>query len=68
MSTATLQKNYKKLENRLENLEEVIGELFGGELKDAKVKKLAKISRRLDGGGGQRFSSHKAFRRYLKSL
>lgn len=68
MSTATLQKNYKRLENRLENLEQVIKEFFGGELKGAKLRKLEKISKRLDGGYGHRFSSYKAFQRHLKAL
>jgi len=68
MSTTTLQKNYKKLENRLEGLEQIIRKFFEGELKEVKIKKLEKISQRLDEGKGQRFSSYREFQRYLKSL
>ncbi len=68
MSAVILQKNYKKLENRLESLEQIIKEFFAGELQEAKIKKLDKISRQLDEGGGRRFASHREFQRYLKSL
>ena len=68
MSITTIQKNYKKLENRMETLEQVIKEFFSGELKEEKIKKLEKISKQLDRGSGRRFSSHHDFQQYLKSL
>ena len=38
------------------------------ELKEIKVKKLEKISEKLDKGSGKKISSHLEFQRYLKSL
>ncbi|OGY64368.1 MAG: hypothetical protein A3E64_01925 [Candidatus Harrisonbacteria bacterium RIFCSPHIGHO2_12_FULL_48_16] len=68
MSTAILQKNYKRLENRLETLEQIIGELFVAGLKEGKVKMLEKVSKELDKGRGKRFFSYRKFQQYLKSL
>ena len=68
MTTITLEKSYKKLQNRLAVLERVVKEFLSDELKSEKVKSFEKISKRLDSGAGKRFSSYRAFRGYLKSL
>ena len=68
MTTVTLEKGYKKLASRLKNLEQVVLEFFGGELKESKLKKLELISKKIDGGSGKHFVSHREFKNYLKSL
>lgn len=68
MTTVTLEKNYKKLENRLENLEKLIKVIIENELVQKELSKLGKISHKLDEGTGKRFYSRQEFLRYLKSL
>lgn len=68
MTTVTLEKNYKNIEIRLENLEKLIKAFFQDELKQQKLSKLERISKRLDQGAGKRFFSQREFLRYLKSL
>ena len=68
MSITTLQKNYKKLENRLGMIERLIREFFGGELKDEELKKLESISKKMDKGQGRRIASRGEFQQYLESL
>ncbi len=68
MATATIEKNYKKLENRLEHLEKLVRVMVQNEIKTEKILEWERISRELDAGGGKRFSSYRAFEKYLKSL
>ena len=68
MSTTILEKNYKKLENRLGNLEKFVKFKFEDELTSKEVLKLMKISEKLDKGAGRRFHGGREFFRYLKSL
>ena len=68
MTTVTLEKNYKKLKNRLETLEKLVKVLVRSEIKAEKILQWEKTSRKLDAGGGKKFSSYQAFEKYLKSL
>lgn len=68
MTTATIQKNYKRLENRLENLERIVERLATDELTAQEITKLEKVSGALDRGAGKRFYSRQELLRYLKSL
>jgi len=68
MGITTLQKNYKKLEHKIETIEQMVRTFFAGELKEEKVKQLEKLSQQLDAGQGKRFTSHRAFQQYLRSL
>ena len=68
MTTVTLEKNYKKLENRLEYLEKLVKVIAADELTPRKIAALQKISRDLDRGSGKRFHSRQELLRYLKSL
>ena len=68
MTTVTLQKNYKKLENRLGAIERILKVFMGDELSSSKVRKLELLSKKLDEGAGKRFGSHRAFSQYVKSL
>ncbi len=68
MNTATLQKNYRHLTARFDHLERLVKVLAQDELTPKEIKKLEAISRRLDAGGGKRFTSRQQFSRYLKSF
>ena len=68
MSITILQKNYKKLEQKIETIEQMVRTFFAGELKEEKIKKLEKLSQQLDAGQGKRFTSYRAFQQYLRSL
>lgn len=68
MTTVTLEKNYKKLESRLETLEKLVRALAQSEIRAEKILQWERTSRDLDAGRGRRFSSHRAFEKYLKSL
>ena len=68
MTAITFEKDYKKLQNRLENLEKLVKAIINDELTPKVINKLGKISERLDLGFGRRFNSSRAFDRYLKSL
>ncbi len=68
MTTATIQKNYKKLEERVRNLEAVITVVLQDETIPAYGKKLLRISHKLDQGLGKRIPSPRDLRKYLRSL
>ena len=68
MITVTLEKNYKKLKNRLEALEKLMKVIVRSEVRAEKILQWEKTSRKLDADGGKEFSSYREFEKYLKSL
>lgn len=68
MTTTALERNYKKLEGRLQCLEQAMIDFLSEELKEDKSKKLEAISQKIDSGHGKRFISYDKFKSYLKSL
>ena len=68
MITATIQKSYKKLEERVKKLEKIVTIALQDEISSARLKKLEKISESLDKGKGKHFSSSRSLFQYLDSL